>query len=457
MLTVREIKRITKGVLVQGKISSAVTGVSIDSRKIKRGNVFIAVKGARFDGHDFIRGATRNGATTVIVSRKIACSKDITVIRVADTTTALGQIAAWHRNQFRIPVIAITGSTGKTTAKEMIASVLGKQFNILKNVGTQNNQYGVPLTLLKLNSSHQAAVLELGTNQPGDIRWLAKITRPTISIFTNIGESHLERLKSPVGVFLEKARLIKYMEPDGTIIANGDDRYLANLSRKHKRYKIIRFGCSGNVDYRASHINVLNNRCLYFKVKRHVFKINTSAIHNVYNALAAISCGLVCKIRYNDIITALNCFRFSGGRQEIKKIGRLWLIDDTYNANPMSLKSAISTLDTLQIKGKRIVICADMLELGPRSVALHRSAGEMIGRSNTDVVLTIGRYARYITQGLNQSKGGIKALHCRDLGEVRRRLKWICCRGDAVLVKGSRGMHMERVVAFLNTSFRKSS
>jgi len=457
MLTIQEIKKITKGIFIQGETSSAVTGVSIDSRKIKKGNVFIAIKGARFDGHDFIRRAMRNGATAAIVSKRVACPSDITVIRVVDTTKALGQIAAWHRRDFYIPVIAITGSTGKTTVKEMIVSVLEKRFKVLKNVGTENNQYGVPLTLLKLNSSHQVAVLELGTNQPGDIRWLAKIARPTMSIFTNIGESHLEKLKTPAGVFREKAQLIKYMEPGGTIILNDDDRYLATLPRKYKGKRIIRFGCSRDVDHRASHIIVRNNRCLHFKVQRHSIKINSSTIHNVYNALAAISCGLACKIRYNDIIAALSRFKFRGGRQEIRKIGRLWLIDDTYNANPMSLKSAIRTLDTLYIRGKRIVICADMLELGPRSVALHRSAGEMIGRSHADVVLTTGRHARYITQGLNRFKGNIKALHCRDLKEVQKRLKRFCRPGDAILVKGSRGMHMERVVAFLNTSFKKFS
>ena len=453
MLTIQEIKKITKGTVVQERVLSTVTGVSIDSRKIKKGNVFIAIKGTRFDGHDFIRKAMRDGATAVVVSKRIVCPSDITVIRVVDTTKALGQIAAWHRKGFRIPVIAITGSTGKTTTKEMVASVLEKRFKVLKNIGTENNQYGVPLTLLKLNSSHQIAVLELGTNQPGDIRWLAKIARPTIGIFTNIGESHLERLKSPAGVLREKAQLIKYMEPGGIIIVNGDDRYLATISKKCKGKKIIRFGFEKDVDYRASHVAIRSNQCLDFRVKRNAIKINSAVTHNIYNALAAISCGLACKIRYNDIVAALNHFRFCGGRQEIRKTGRFWLIDDTYNANPMSLKSAIRTLSTFHISCKRIFVCADMLELGPRSVALHRSAGKMIGESGVDVVLTIGRHARYIAQGLNRFKGNIKALHCRDLGEVQRRLKEFCRPGDAVLVKGSRGMHMERIVKFLKVQF----
>lgn len=453
MLTVRELNKITNGRLVQGSETSTVNGISIDTRKIRKGNVFIAIKGERYDGHDFVGRAVRKGAAVVISSKKINCSKNTTVIRVKETTKALGQIAAAHRSKFDVPVIAITGSTGKTTTKDMIASILQKRFKVLNNTGTQNNQFGVPLTLLKLNASHDIAVLELGTNRPGDIRWLAKIVRPTICLFTNIGESHLAKLKTPSGVLREKVQLINYLAADGTIILNGDDRYLASVRKKSVKQRMIRFGCHKRADVKASQVTVLNNRHLRFKVRAHSFKINSCAVHNVYNALAAISCGLACKIRYNDIIAALSRFRFCGGRQEIKRIGRLWLIDDTYNANPISLRSAINTLETMDVKGRRIVICADMLELGSRSKALHRSAGQMIGRSNTDVVLTTGRQARFITQGCNQLKKGRRALHCRDIKEVQRRVKEICRPGDAVLVKGSRAMHMERIVAYLTKNY----
>jgi len=449
MLTVQKIKQITRGKVVQGEVSTAITGVSIDSRSVKNGNVFIAIKGERFNGHDFIRAAIRKGAVAVIVSKKIDSAGDRAIICVGDTTKALGQIAAWHRARFDIPVIAITGSTGKTTTKEMIASVLGTRFKVLKNVRTENNQYGVPLILLKLNASHQIAVLELGTNQPGDIRWLAKISRPTAAIFTNIGESHLAGLKSQGGVFREKIQLIKYMDPGGSIIFNGDDRYLKAISKKRSGQKIVRFGCGQDADYRARHMVVENNRRLQFKVGRTQFTINSPATHNVYNALAAISCGLAYKIRYNDIVAALARFKFGDARQEIKKVGRIWLIDDTYNANPISFESAINTLDALRIKGKRIVVCSDMLELGSQSKALHQSAGKMIGQSATDMVLTIGRHARHIAQTLKQSNGNIEAVHCNDLKEVHQRLKKVCRPGDAVLVKGSRGMHMERTVKFL--------
>lgn len=448
MLTVREIKEAAKGRLVQGEAKINVRSVSIDSRSIKKRSVFIAINGKRFNGHNFIRAAIRKGAIAVIVSKNVRCPGDIAVIRVKDTTRALGQVAALHRSHFSIPVIAVTGSAGKTTAKELIASVLSTRYKVLKNVKTENNHYGVPLTLLKLDSSHQMVVLEFGTNQPGDIRWLARIARPTVSLFTNIGQSHLAGLKSRSGVFKEKVQMIKYMDPKGTIIVNGDDDRLKAIGKKGYQQKIIRFGCDHGADHRGTNMIIQNNTQLQFKVRGHEFMINSPAIHNVYNALAAISCGLLYKIRYNNIDAALTRFRFREARQEIVKNGRFWLIDDTYNANPLSLKSAINTLSGLQIKGKRIVVCADMLELGPRSEALHRSAGRMIARSATDAVFTIGKHARYITQSLNRSDG-IGAVHCDSLNEVHRRLKSFCAPGDAILVKGSRGMKMERTVKFL--------
>jgi len=204
MLTIDDIQKATKGTLLCGERSTVIGGVSIDTRSIRRKDIFVAIKGTKFDGHAFIRAAIRQGAIAIVVSKQVVCPKHIAVISVDDTTKALGHIAARHRQQFQIPVIAVTGSTGKTTTKELAAALLATRFKVLKSVGTQNNQYGVPLTLLKLNASHQMVVLELGTNRPGDIRWLAQIARPTTVLFTNIGDSHLARLKNQKGGFSGK-------------------------------------------------------------------------------------------------------------------------------------------------------------------------------------------------------------------------------------------------------------
>lgn len=454
MLTIADIKKATKGKLVQGQNSMIVSGVSIDSRTIHKRDVFIAIKGQYCNGHDFIRAAIKKGAIAIVVSQGITCSAEIAIIHVKDTTKALGQIAAWYRQQFDIPVIAVTGSVGKTTTKDLIASVLSSRFKVLKNIKTENNQYGVPLTLLRLNASIKIIVLEMGTNQTGDIAKLAQIARPTTVVLTNIGESHLAGLKSLKGIFREKMQLIKYMKPRGTIILNGDDRFFKTILNKKYKQDIISFGCGGINDFRAILITIQSNHRSTFQVRGHSFKIGSPAMHNVYNALAAISCGLQYKIRYNKISDSLAHFSFRHSRQQIIKSGKFWLIDDTYNANPASLNSAIDTLNAFSIKGKRIVVCADMLELGAQSESLHRLAGKKIAQSAADVVLTVGNNARFITESLHQFNRDIEARHCVDVREVHRRLKGLYCPGDVVLVKGSRGMCMERTVTFLKLHFK---
>jgi len=257
MLIVKELKKIIKGILVQGVMPASVSGVSIDSRTAQKGNIFIAIEGERFNGHAFIRAAIRKGAKVVVVSKKVSCPRNISVLLVKDTTKALGQIAAWHRYQFDIPVIAITGSTGKTTTKDMLAAVLMTRFKVLKNVKTENNQFGVPLTLLKLNATHQMAILELGTSQPGDIRLLARMVQPTTILMTNIGESHLAGLKNKKGVYAEKVQLIRSLKPGGHVIVNGDDPYLITVPKGGKNYKKISFGFSQGLKVVISLLKIL--------------------------------------------------------------------------------------------------------------------------------------------------------------------------------------------------------
>ena len=454
MFTTQQISKITRGHCLQPGRTLKIRGISIDSRTIKKGHVYIAVKGQRLNGHDFIAQAARRGAVAVIVSRKVACPEGVAVIMVKNTTKALGQIAAWHRKQFAIPVIAVTGSAGKTTTKEMIAAVLGKRYKVLKNFKTENNQFGVPLTLLKLKSSHDMAVLELGTNQRGDIRWLARVTAPVTAVFTNIGDSHLEGLKNRRGVFTEKSRLLCYLPPNGVIIYNGDDAFLKKLSRRHARQKIIRYGCEEKADVVARNVSSAGGRKLEFYVHRQKFTVHSPARHNVRNALAAITCGTHYKVSYNDIRAALARFRFAGSRQEFCRTGRYHFIDDSYNANPLSLASAIETLDALRVTGKRIVVCGDMLELGKRARALHRNAGRMIAGSQTDIVLTVGKYARSISEAVNGAGKAARAFHCADLKTLHQKLKHFCVPGDVILVKGSRGAHLERTVAYLKKNFK---
>ncbi len=460
MFRINDILHATRGTLIQGSDSvlTAVGGVSIDSRTIQPQEIFIAIKGDRFDGHQFISQAIEKYAALIIVSQKkfpplkTAFPRiSVPVIHVPDTTQALGQIAHFHRHRFSIPIIAVTGSTGKTTTKEMIASVLGSCYTVLKNIATENNHIGVPMTLLKLNSSHQMAVLEFGTNRFGDIRGLSQITNPTVGLFTNIGESHLEFLKTPSGVLREKIEMIKYLHPPFTVVCNTDDPYLRNILNRKFDGKILTYGIDRPADFHATNIELANNVQLNFKMrKRQNFKLNTPAFHNVYNALAAIACGRLLKINYPQIQERIEQFNFPKGRQLVNRGKRFWVIDDTYNANPMSVRSALKTLSSLNSPGRKIFVCGDMLELGDRSEELHSSIGKTVGRTPLDAVFTIGKFSQLISQAAKKENKDLISFHGATIEGIHHRLQEYCQPGDVILVKGSRGMKMERTVEFLS-------
>ena len=453
MLTIAEIVQATRGRLIQGRLSANIHGVSINSRTVKKGDLFVAIIGERFDAHAFIAQAVKKGARAVVVSKKVVCGPSVTVVRVDDTTRALGFMALHYRKKFPIPLVAVTGSAGKTTTKELIAAVLKKRYRVLKNIKTENNQFGVPLTLLKLRKSHNIAVLELGTNQFGDIRWLSRIARPTVCVFTNIGDSHLQGLKTRAGVFKEKFRMIQGLNRKDCVIYNKDDDYLSTIAQSKITPKKISYGLNDNSDFRAKSIRLRQNRLTEFSVDGKRFQLKTPAKHNIYNALAAIVCGRLFKVNFSDIQKAVGQYAFGLNRQEIKKIGSLLIIDDTYNSNPVSFKSAIETLNSLELKGRKILVCADMLELGGRARSLHEDMGKLVAKSKVHLVLTMGPYARFLKDTIGRMHGRIQSYHCGSLEEIHRRLKNFCRPGDVLLVKGSRAMKMERTVAFLTKHF----
>lgn len=449
MLKINDVVKAAAGKLLQGNKDLVVREVSTDSRKIIKGSLFIAIGGERFDGHDFITDAIKKGARAIVVSRDVKCSEKIAVIRVKDTTRALGHIARFYRDQFQIPVIAITGSVGKTTTKEMLACVLEKKMKVLKNIKTENNHFGVPQTLLKLKKSHKIVVLELGTNQFGDISWLTYIANPTVAILTSVGESHLEGLKTAQGVFKEKFNLVRRMCPQGTVIFNGDNRYLGKIRKIKIPQRKIMYAIKGKAHNRATQIERKDGHHIEFKARGKEFSLKTPAIHNVYNALAVISCGYLQGVAYADIKDALAHFSFDNGRSEVRKIHGVWIINDSYNANPVSFRSAIQTLDAFQARGKKILICADMLELGNHSMRLHEEIGKAIAKTHIDYVMAIGEFSKYIVRQL-KNKNRIHAFHYSNIENIYKGLKTICTPEDVVLIKGSRGMHMERIVEFFN-------
>jgi len=450
MFTINEIIEATKGRLVQGPASPQVRSVCIDSRIVKARELFIAIKGDVFDGHDFIDGVIAKGVRILVVHKPVEIKNPkVSVILVKDTICALGDIARFHRLRFKIPVIALTGSAGKTTTKEMIAVVLARKYKVLKNEGTQNNHIGVPLTLLKLKAGHQIIVLECGTNQPGDIVWLADVARPDVAVFTNIGESHLEKLKTTAGVLKEKWALTSFMGAQDTVIINADDLYLSQQNRKKNIFKVIDYGMKAKAHWQASDVNIVSGRHLNFRVGSKIVELNSCGVNNVYNALAALSCGVFLKVPIKDIIGALKSFEFPQGRGQIVRLGRGWLINDTYNANPVSMRSALQTLQAIETQGQRIFVAADMLELGSQSKALHQTVGKAIASAGVDVLITVGRLAGLMAAEAKRRNKKMQVFACTEVESAQKYLTKVFHNGDAVLIKGSRRMKMEQVAEFL--------
>lgn len=450
MFTILEVLKIVGGKLIKGKSTGRVRGVATDTRNLRRGELFIAIKGDKFDGHHFVAGAVETGAKAVLVSSaEVCCDGVVAVILVPDTVIALGLLARAHRLKFRIPVIAVTGSAGKTSFKEFMAKVLGKKFKALTNRGTENNHIGVPMTLLRLTSAHKAAVIEAGTNHFGEIDWLGSLICPSLVVYTNIGASHLAGLGSPEGVLKEKAALMKYVRPGGIVVLNTDDPYLRKLLKKKVSAKIITYGIEREADVRAVSVECAGSGFDVVVAGKGVFRLSAPVWGNVYNALAAVACGGFLKVSFKDTAAAMARVTLPKGRQCFHNVNGTIVIDDTYNANVVSYKNAIRTLSLIQKRGRRFLVAADMLELGESSASLHEDIGVIAGHAGIDHVLTIGRWAGFIGKGAVKTFPGVLAKHYLELDDLLAGLQKDVQKGDVVLVKGSRGMRMERVVAAL--------
>ena len=455
MFKVDELLKATCGRLIHGKLTTTARGISIDSRTINPQDAFIAIKGNNFDGHDFIEEAIKKGASCVIaMSPKITPeSKKVTLIEVKDTVKALGDMAKFQRNKFDITVIAITGSNGKTTAKEMIARILSKGFKVLKNEGTKNNQIGLPLTLLNLNQDCDIAVLEVGTNHFGEVDYLAKICQPNIGIITNIGPSHLEYLYNLKGVFKEKYTLIEELKKPYIAILNADDSWLRRQSlKKTKRPFILGVGIEKQSDFFASRIKYSGEKLEFLVNLKYRFTLKTLGYYNIYNALYAIAIARLFGIGYKDIASGLATFDFPQGRLNFIKLNNINFIDDSYNSNPASLKLALNALHNFKTKGKKVFVMGDMLELGSRERLFHCQAGKDAVDA-CDIIITVGKLSKLAAEAAKSYGFNIKNIFtCESLSQARDILfNDISLReNDIVLVKGSRAMKMEEIISCLS-------
>ncbi|MDO8662053.1 MAG: UDP-N-acetylmuramoyl-tripeptide--D-alanyl-D-alanine ligase [Candidatus Omnitrophota bacterium] len=445
MFTIAELLKAAGGLLVSGDAGIIVEGISIDSRSVKKNEAFLAIKGERFDGHDFIDEVVSKGVKCVIAEEERK-RYGASFIQVKDTTKALGDIARFNRNRFKhIPLIAVTGSNGKTTVKEMIAWILSSKFKVLKNEGTKNNQIGLPLTLLKLDNSYDLAVLEIGTNHFGEVSYLSKIARANIGVITNIGPSHLEYLKNLKGVFKEKYALLRNLKQPAIAILNTDDKFLRKEAlKKRKTPFVLGAGIEKASDFSAGGVKYISGKPSFVLNKRFSFALPSLGYYNIYNSLLAIATARIFGLGYRDISFRLSRFDLPKSRLNFIEIKGISFIDDTYNSNPLSMKQALGVLGNFSSRGRKIMVMGDMLELGAQSISLHADVIKEALKL-ADTLITVGPLTKSCLVKVNAAKNNIFA--CQTSSEAREILFKRVCVGpeDIVLVKGSRGMKMEEV------------
>jgi len=432
-----------------------IKGISIDSRTVGEGELFIAIRGDRYDGNDFVPNAIGKGAWGAIVARNAfeATYADISglknVIPVEDTLVSLQELSLMHRKKFLIPVIAVTGSNGKTTTKEMLASILLRKGPVLKNEGNLNNHIGVPLTLLKLDARHRAAIIEMGMSGLGEIATLTRLAMPSVGVITNIGPAHLQFLGSTDTVAQAKGELLKMMRPDGTAVLNADDHYFATLRNKYSG-SVLSFGIERQADVRAADIAQelgLTDFALHTDGRSVPVRLRTVGRHNVYNALAAAAASLATGLPLEAVKAGLEEFRPVAMRSELKEMNGRTVLADYYNANPASVRSALETLASLSGGERTIGVLGDMLELGDTGPEAHREIGRTVARLGISLLICVGPLSRHIAEGATAA--GMARVSVFEAGTTEQGAVLLLEHsrtGDTVLVKGSRGMKMERVL-----------
>ena len=447
-ISVREILDATGGTLLWGDESIEIEFVTTDSRKDGKNMLFVPLEGETFDGHEFIRAAFDMGAVAALTHKDTEAFCDRTLIKVKNTKKALGDIARFYLGKYRVPVLALTGSVGKTTTKDMIASALGERYNVLKTQGNFNNDIGLPLTVFNLEKKHETAVLEMGMNHFGEINYLASIAYPDKAVITNVGMSHIENLGSREGILKAKLEITDFFKKGNTLFINGDDDMLAKVD--DGEYDIVRFGIENEAnDYRAVNIKKdadgVEFDAIYGNKSAHI-RVNLPGVHNIYNALAAFC---VCKsygMADEEIARGIGAFLPSKMRMDIKKLDKLTIINDCYNASPASVEAALDVLCAMECQ-RRVAVLGDILEMGDYAPEAHERLGEKVCELNVDLLITVGQYAKYMNIGAE--KKGMSAqmsVHYENNRQLIADIDKLIDDGDAVLVKASRGMKFEQIV-----------
>lgn len=430
--------------LPQMEAQATLADVCTDTRKIQPGSLFVCLRGERFDGHTFAPQAAQLGAAALLVDHPV--DADVPQLVVTDTGKALLQLAGWYRRRFRLPVVGLTGSVGKTTTKEFIALILGAKYNTLKTQGNLNNEIGVPQMLFRLEDSHTAAVIEMGMNHFGEISRLTRAVAPTVGLITNIGVSHIENLGSRAGILQAKLEILEGMAPDAPLIVNIDNDMLRTVKLGDR--PLLTFAIDDqSADFTVTDIAEQGSTTT-FTVHHSTFTqpvtIPTVGIHNVYNALAAMAVGYVTGVDSAAAASALANYVPAGMRQNLVQVGGVQVIEDCYNASPDSMRAALQTLGKLPVH-RRYAVLGAMLELGDYAKEAHTQVGKMAAENGIDGVLAYGADAAYIVEAAKQA--GLENARLFDTKEaLAQSLVQQVQPGDGVLFKGSRGMHLEDVM-----------
>ena len=421
---------------------------SIDSRTVRPGELFFAVKGERLDGHDFVAAALEKGAVAAVVRKDQSerFAHKARLLFVEDTLVALQTLATAVRKVWGKPLIGVTGSAGKTTTKDAIAHVLGSKRRVLKSEGNFNNHFGLPLMLLKLESEHDLAVIEMGMSHAGEIRALAKIAQPEIGVVTNVAPVHLEFFDSIAGIARAKYELVESLPSTGTAVLNADDEYVSQFGRDFKG-RVIKYGLASMADVKAENIKSRGAEGSEFDMVAAGTRQHTVLAlvgeHNILNALAAASVGLACGMKPAESVAALATLAAADQRGQVLQLGNITVVNDCYNSNPKALSAMVDALATMK-GARRIVVAGEMLELGPAGAEMHRELGRHIGAKNVDVLIGVRGLAQAMVEGAKQA--GARAEFVATAEEAGDWLAREARDGDVVLLKASRGVKLEKAL-----------
>ncbi len=447
-LSIFQIAEFAGAVVSSGDGKRFIDKISTDSRTLKRGELFVALRGENFDGHNFVESAAKAGAAGAIVDStwKGKVPENFALILAEDPLQAYQKLAANYRRSLSLKVVAITGSNGKTSTKDFAAAVLARGFRVTKTEGNFNNHVGLPRTILEATSQDEVAVWEIGMNHPGEVAALAKLAAPDVAILTNIGVAHIEFMGSREAIAVEKGALVEAVDAQGTVILNADDPFTASIAAR-ARAKVILAGTTAGM-IRASEISQSGSGTDFTMLEgahRCRAQLPVPGLHMVQNAMLAVAAGRVFGLSLEDCAAGLVAAPLTKARLQIKEIHGVHFIDDTYNANPESMKAALRTLVELDADGKRIAVLGEMGELGSESERGHREVGETAATFGIDQLITIGDLGELIARAA-QAGGLEKTTAVRSTSEAAELLGEIAEPGDLILVKGSRSARTERVI-----------